>query len=143
MILQVSVALVAIIFGAQLFVEELTNISEALGVPALVISLLITPVATELPEKFNSVMWMGRKKDTLALGNITGAMVFQSTFPVAIGLVFTDWVLWSEGDWYAVVAAGIALLSGSLLYGRLRFTKSGFGLGSLLFGGALYAVFSR
>jgi cation:H+ antiporter len=140
-ILQVVVALIAIIFGARLFVDELTSIAATLGVPAMVISLLITPVATELPEKFNSVIWMGQKKDTLALGNITGAMVFQSTFPVAIGLVFTEWRLWEEGEWYAVVAAGVALLSGALLYGRLRFTKGGFGLGSLLFGGALYAAY--
>jgi cation:H+ antiporter len=140
-VLQIIVALAAIIFGANLFVKELTHISESLGVPALVISLLITPVATELPEKFNSVMWMRQKKDTLALGNITGAMVFQSTFPVAIGMVFTDWRLWGEGDWHAAVAAGVAILSGLLLYGRLRFFKKGFGVGSLLFGGILYGAF--
>lgn len=140
-ILQIIVALAAIIFGADLFVRELTHISVAAGVPTLVISLLITPVATELPEKFNSVMWMRQKKDTLALGNITGAMVFQSTFPVAIGLAFTDWRLYSSGEWHAAAAAGVALFSGALLYGRLRFTKGGFGVGSLLFGGVLYAVF--
>jgi cation:H+ antiporter len=140
-VLQIIVALAAIIFGADLFVRELTRISVSAGVPTLVISLLITPIATELPEKFNSVMWMGQKKDTLALGNITGAMVFQSTFPVAIGLVFTDWRLYGAGEWYATVAAGIALLSGAILYGQLRFTKRGFGLGSLLFGGLLYAAF--
>jgi hypothetical protein len=33
------------------------------------------------------------------------------------------------------------VLSGLLLYGRLRFTKGGFGVGSLLFGGILYAAF--
>ena len=140
-ILQLLVALAAIIFGADLFVEELTKVAEVLGVPALVISLLLTPVATELPEKFNSVMWMRDKKDTLALGNITGAMVFQSTFPVSIGMAFTDWRLWGEGDWHAAVAAGVAILSGLVLYGRLRFTKGGFGVGSLLFGGFLYACF--
>jgi cation:H+ antiporter len=140
-ILQIVVALAAIIFGARLFVDELSSISVAVGVPALVISLLITPVATELPEKFNSVMWMRQKKDTLALGNITGAMVFQSTFPVAIGMAFTQWRLWEEGQWHAAVAAGIALVSGLLLYGRLRLTKKGFGVGSLLFGGILYGAF--
>jgi len=140
-ILQIVVALAAIIFGADLFVRQLTTISAAAGVPALVISLLITPVATELPEKFNSVSWMRQKKDTLALGNITGAMVFQSTFPVAIGLAFTDWRLWGNGEWHAAVAAGIALFAGLLLYGRLRLTKKGFGVGSLLFGGVLYAAF--
>ncbi len=140
-VLQLIVALAAIIFGADLFVEELTKVAEAMGVPALIISLLLTPVATELPEKFNSVMWMRDKKDTLALGNITGAMVFQSTFPVAIGLAFTEWRLWGEGNWHAAVAAGVAIFAGLVLYGRLRFTKSGFGVGSLLFGGFLYACF--
>jgi cation:H+ antiporter len=139
-ILQILVALAAIIFGADLFVRQLTSLSAAAGVPALVISLLITPIATELPEKFNSVMWMRQKKDTLALGNITGAMAFQSTFPVAIGMAFTQWRLWQEG-WHAAVAAGIALFSGLVLYGRLRFTKKGFGVGSVLFGGVLYAAF--
>jgi cation:H+ antiporter len=140
-VLQIIVALAAIVFGARLFVGELTGIAEKLGVPALVISLLITPVATELPEKFNSVMWMRHKKDTLALGNITGAMVFQSTFPVAIGMAFTSWELWSGHNWLAAAAAGVALLSGALLYARLRFTKGGFGVGSLLFGGGLYGAY--
>jgi cation:H+ antiporter len=140
-ILQIVVALICIIFGADLFVKELTSVAEVAGIPALVISLLLTPVATELPEKFNSVIWMKHKKDTLALGNITGAMVFQSTFPVAIGMAFTDWKLWGGGDWHAAVAAGVALFSGLLLYSRLRFTKKGFGIGSLLFGGLLYGAF--
>ncbi len=140
-ILQLIVALAAIIFGAHLFVEQLTHIAASVGVPALVISLLITPVATELPEKFNSVLWMRQKKDTLALGNITGAMVFQSTFPVAIGMAFTDWKLWGGDDWHAPVAAGVAIFSGLILYGRLRFFKKGFGVGSLLFGGILYGAF--
>jgi cation:H+ antiporter len=77
-LLQIVVALIAIIYGASLFVDNLTKAAEALGVPALIVSLLLTPFATELPEKFNSVVWMGQKKDTLALGNITGAMVCQS-----------------------------------------------------------------
>jgi cation:H+ antiporter len=140
-ILQIVVALAAIIFGADLFVRELTKAAETLGVPALVISLLLTPVATELPEKFNSVMWMRQKKDTLALGNITGAMVFQSTFPVAIGLAFTKWRLVEGGDWHGLAAAGAALLAGAILYGRLRLTSKGFGVGSLLFGGVLYLAF--
>jgi cation:H+ antiporter len=138
-ILQIIVALAAIIFGAQLFVTELTKVAATLGVSALAISLIITPLATELPEKFNSASWMLRRKDTLALGNITGAMVFQSTFPVSIGLIFTEWRLGAD-DWHGILAVGLALLSGVVLYGRLRFSK-GFGVGSLVFGGVLYAAF--
>ena len=126
--------------GADLFVKQLTIVAQSLRVPALVISLLLTPLATELPEKFNSVVWMWQKKDTLALGNITGAMVFQSTFPVSVGLVFTTWRLNAGGDWHGILAAGLALVSGILLYVRLRFFK-GFGVVSLLFGGVLYTAF--
>ena len=135
-ILQIFVALVAIVFGADLFVQELTKLAESLAVPALVVSLLLTPIATELPEKFNSVFWMRDRKDTLALGNITGAMVFQSAIPVAFGMVLTPWRLEAEG----LLAAGLALFSGVLLWSRVRVTGS-LGVGSLLFGGAIYAVF--
>jgi len=41
----------------------------------------------------NSFFWVHQKKDTLAVGNITGAMVFQGTFPVSVGLVGTGWNL--------------------------------------------------
>ena len=61
------------------------------GISALALSLIITPIATELPEKFNSIIWISKRKDTLAMGNITGAMVFQSCIPVSIGIMFTHW----------------------------------------------------
>jgi len=114
--LQIAAALVGIIIGAEIFVREVAALSEALGAAPLVVSLLITPIATELPEKFNSVLWIRQRKDTLALGNITGAMVFQSTFPVSIGLVFTSWQL--TGD--ALVAGLLALVSGTVFYLTLR-----------------------
>ena len=62
------------------------------------------------------MLWIRQRKDTLALGNITGAMVFQSTFPVSIGLVFTSWQL--TGD--ALVAGLLALVSGTVFYLTLR-----------------------
>ena len=88
---------------------------------ALVLSLIIAPLATELPEKLNSVIWMRKGKDRLALGNITGAMAFQSTVPVALGLVVTDWHL----DRYATAAGIIALLGGALALWRLEQRRMG------------------
>jgi len=41
----------------------------------------------------NSFLWLYRKKDRLAVGNVTGAMVFQGTFPVSVGLLGTEWAL--------------------------------------------------
>lgn len=111
---QVAVALILIVGGARLFVDGIHTLSEHLGIAPLIFALLLAPVATELPEKFNSVIWVRRKKDTLALGNMTGAMVFQSSFPVSVGLLLTDWNLTSEHE--AIVSAVIALLAGTTLY---------------------------
>ncbi len=120
---QTVVGLVVIVGGAQIFVHAIDDLATQLGVSHLVFALLVAPIATELPEALNgSVIWARRGKDVLALGNITGAMVFQATFPVAIGLLFTPWKL----DQPAGVAAAIALLAAGVLYltaslkGRLR-----------------------
>ena len=89
--LQLALGLAGIIFGAELFVHGVEHLSIWLGVSALILSLLIVPVATELPEKINSILWIRRKKDTLAFGNITGALVFQGSLLPAIGVSLTPW----------------------------------------------------
>lgn len=100
-----------------MFVEGIRSSARAAGISPLILFLPITPVATELPEKLNSLLWIARKKDTLALANIMGAMVFQSTFPVAIGLVGTPWQL----DRFGLTSAGLAISSGLVLYILMRF----------------------
>ena len=99
-------------YGAHLFVGGVESISGSLGIPASLIALVLAPLATELPEKFNSVIWLRDDKDTLAFGNITGAMVFQSTVPVSLGLLFTPWEL----DFLTSFAAILALVSGTVLF---------------------------
>src|SRR3712207_9564743 len=77
--------------GAQIFVGAVEHLSEVIGLDETILALIIAPIATELPEKFNSVLWVRNGKDTLAMGNITGAMVFQSCLPTVLGLLFTAW----------------------------------------------------
>lgn len=112
MLSQVAVSLVLIAGGATFFVDALSSLATSLMAPALILSLIITPVATELPEKFNSVIWVKGGKDTLAMGNITGAMVFQSTIIPIIGILFTPWVL----SPLAALSAGLALLSSLTIF---------------------------
>lgn len=76
----------AIIGGPHLFVTEVESIAHDAGVSPLVLALILAPLATELPEKAKSILGSRRGKDALALGNITGAMVFQSMIPVVVGL---------------------------------------------------------
>ena len=134
--LQLLVGLGAMVGGAHLFVEELLHIAESLGVEAVVLALILAPLATELPEKVNSFFWMREGKDSLALGNITGAMVFQSTIPFGIGLIFTDWDL--SGN--ATLSIVLGLVGGFLAYEVLH-RRGRFGLLAVLTWFALYAAY--
>jgi len=103
------------------------------------VALVLAPLATELPEAANSLIWTKDGKDVIALGNVAGAMVFQSTVPVTIGVLLTPWQLGQFGT----VAAVFALLSGALIWFQLRTRakENALPLSSLMLGGSLYVVF--
>lgn len=97
---QTALTLVVIFFASQLFVKQLDAIGPMLGLSAAVTALLLSPVATELPEIMNAVIWVRQGKTQLALANISGAMMIQATVPSGLGLLFTRWdfdaaLLWS------------------------------------------------
>jgi cation:H+ antiporter len=139
--LQVIVALGLIVIGAVAFVDAVGHVATLLGVSQVLLALVIAPIATELPEKFNSIIWIRQGKDTLAMGNITGAMVFQSAIPTSVALIFAPeiWVA-APGSYIAFASAGIAFLASAAIFlpmyraGRLR------GRG-LLIGGAFYVAY--
>jgi len=134
--LQLLVGLGAMVGGAHLFVEELLKIAGDLGIEAVVLALILAPLATELPEKVNSFFWVREGKDSLALGNITGAMVFQSTIPFGIGLLFTDWALSAN----AALSVALGLAGGVLAYAALH-RRGRFELSAVLAWFVLYAAF--
>jgi cation:H+ antiporter len=113
-------ALAFIILGAKIFVDAVEIGAEVVGLPAGLVALIVAPLATELPEKLNSVIWVRDGKDTLALGNITGAMVFQSTVPVTFGVLFTRWELQPLN----LFSVSLALVSGGFVYTVLRRSKT-------------------
>jgi cation:H+ antiporter len=115
-LLQLAIGLTVIVLGAKGFVIGVEDLSQWLGVSALVLSLLIVPVATELPEKVNSILWIRRRRDTLAFGNITGAMVFQGSLLPALGIMLTPWDLRPE----ALLGMALTLFAAGYLYLMLR-----------------------
>jgi cation:H+ antiporter len=135
---QLCIAIALMFGGAHLFVGHLSSLATTLSVNPLILALLIVPVATELPEKFNSVIWVSRGKDTLAMGNISGAMVFQSTFPVTLGLFFLDWRFDPSNP--ALLSAVFGLAGALVVYAGLLLTRR-VSPYALLAGGGLYLAF--
>ena len=136
---QVVVALALIIVGAQVFVGAVEHLSTMVGLDPTILALIIAPIATELPEKFNSVLWVRNSKDTLAMGNITGAMVFQSCLPTVLGLLFTTWTFSPETA-ISFASAGVAIVATILIFGNML--RSGrLSAWMLLIGGPLYLIY--
>ena len=136
---QVVLALGLIIVGAQVFVGAVEHLSTVVGLDPTILALIIAPIATELPEKFNSVLWVRNGKDTLAMGNITGAMVFQSCLPTVLGLLFTTWTFTPESAIH-FASAGVAFVSTILIFGGM-ILRGRLTAWALLIGGPLYLVY--
>jgi cation:H+ antiporter len=134
-LLQLLLGLGLLIFGAKGFINQVEGVAAIVGISALLLSLLIIPIATELPEKVNSILWIRKGKDTLAFGNITGAMVFQGTLLPAIGIMLTPWEAKSEVVW------GIAITLIAAIWLRLLVAKGDLRVWHLLVNGALYVTY--
>jgi len=130
--LQLFIGLGLLVYGAEGFIVAIEGVSNLLGVSALLLSLLIIPIATELPEKVNSILWIRRGKDTLAFSNITGAMVFQGTLLPAIGIMFTPWQPRIE------VLSGVLITLIAALWIRVNTRGQGIALWALLVNGLFY-----
>ena len=90
-LVQTTLALIVIAFASHTFVAQLETIGDFLNWSPHVVALLLSPIATELPEVMNALIWVRQGKENLALANISGAMMIQATVPSALGLFFTPW----------------------------------------------------
>jgi cation:H+ antiporter len=117
--LQTTLALVVIGIASHAFVGRLEDIATGLGWAPQFVALLLSPIATELPETMNAVIWVRQGRERLALANISGAMMIQATVPSSLGLLFTPWMfdksLLAAG---VVTAVAVAILFGIFSRGR-------------------------
>jgi cation:H+ antiporter len=133
--IQLLLALVLLLCGAKGFINGVENISKSLHFSVLLLSLLIIPFATELPEKVNSIFWVRKNKDTLGFGNLTGAMVFQGTLLPALGILLTPW------QPSRIVQAGIFITFAAAIWLRLNASSTGLRIKMLMVNGALYLLY--
>lgn len=131
-VIQLILGVGLLIAGAKGFIHGVEEAAQIIGISALLLSLLIIPIATELPEKVNSILWIRKGKDTLAFGNITGAMVFQGTLLPAIGIMLTPWEPRKE------VLLGIAITLLASIWLRYLVAKGGIKVWHLFINGAMY-----
>jgi cation:H+ antiporter len=134
-ITQTVVTLGLIFAASQLFVRQLEWAGPALGLPSVVVALLLSPIATELPEVMNAIIWIRQGKTQLALANISGAMMIQATVPSGIGILFTPWKFDT-----ALTLAGVATMA-SVSYLLWLFSTHRVTPGRLAGAAGFYAAF--
>jgi cation:H+ antiporter len=115
-LVQTGVALLVIFGASRLFVNQLDVLGPALGMKPQLLALLLSPIATELPETMNAIIWVRQGKHRLALANISGAMMIQATVPTAFGLFWTPWML----DRSLILAGGVTALAIAVMFFSFR-----------------------
>lgn len=113
---QTGLALLVTFLASHLFVEQLGKIGPWTGLSPTVVALLLSPIATELPETMNAIIWVRQGKQRLAVANISGAMMIQATVPSAFGLLFTRWIF----DAPLILSGAITLISITAILVLLR-----------------------
>ncbi|WP_266181740.1 sodium:calcium antiporter [Dyella humicola] len=135
-ILQTTLALLVIAFASHTFVKQIETIGIALQLSPHLVALVLSPVATELPETMNALIWVRQGKERLALANISGAMMIQATIPSALAIFATPW-LFDAPLMVAGLLTGIAVV-----YLWWLFRKGRVDARWLLPVAALYGVFA-
>jgi cation:H+ antiporter len=107
-----------------------------LGLPAAVTALLLAPIATELPEIMNAIIWVRQGKTKLALANVSGSMMIQATVPSGLGLLFTPW----RFDNTLLISGVVTLLA--VLYLLFTLRSGQLSVRRLSIAAAFYALFA-
>lgn len=114
--LQTGAALIVIFIASRIFVGQLDVIGPWLGLPPQLVALLLSPIATEMPETMNAIIWVRQGKERMALANISGAMMIQATIPTACGLFGTPWLF----DRSLILAGGVTTVAVVALFLMFR-----------------------
>jgi cation:H+ antiporter len=109
-------AVAMLILGSDLFVRGLNDVASSLHTNPLTLALIVIPVATELPETLNSLLWVRSHDDALAFGNVAGSAAFQACILGFIGLSFTPWRPDFNGVLSGLLTLGVAVYLLALLH---------------------------
>lgn len=135
-VLQTGLALLVIAVASRNFVWQLESLGEFLHLSPHLVALVLSPVATELPETVNALIWVRQGKERLALANISGAMMIQATIPSSLALFATPWLF----DTPLIVAGAITAVAVVALWAMFR--RGAVEARWLMPIGALYGVFA-
>jgi cation:H+ antiporter len=79
--------LVLLLLGSQLVVWGGVGLGRALGISELIVGLTVVAVGTSLPELATSIAGVLRKQHSIAVGNVVGSNLINSTAVIGISSI--------------------------------------------------------
>jgi len=79
---------IGILFGAEPFIHSLEGLSTEIGISAVILAVIISPIAGEMPEKI-SMMLLARKGAAgaaIAIANVLGSKILNNTLLLAVAV---------------------------------------------------------
>jgi cation:H+ antiporter len=137
-VLWLIVGLVLLIVSSRMLVSGAVAIAQSLGISDLVIGLTIVAIGTSLPELASSIAAAKKGEDDIAVGNIIGSNLFNTTAVVGLAGAIQPMSIPADiisRDWPLMAALTVALFA-------MGYTTNGHGRINRLEGAILVAVFA-
>lgn len=95
-VLQIFLSVIGIYFGSSLLLNSLIELSYAIGIDILILSILLIPLGTALPEIIISLIWSKKGFLSMGINNLIGESILYSTIYIGILSIFNIFYInWS------------------------------------------------
>lgn len=139
-VMRILVGLVFVAGGATLAVWGVVAIAESVGISPYIISFFGASIGTSLPELVVDVTAIRRGQTAIAIGDIFGSSLVDSTLSIGIGPLLFPTAVTSSLVVPGSLVAALALIVVTLLFSRISNHDRRSGLLLLIIYGALYAI---
>ena len=114
-----------LIYGGELFIDNITEIARALNVSESVISITIVAAGTSMPELATSVVAMIKGRKGIALGNVVGSNISNVFLVLGASSVIHPLTLTgiNQIDLMMVLLSTILMLMAAWTFGRKRIDR--------------------
>ncbi|MBQ8864463.1 MAG: calcium/sodium antiporter [Rikenellaceae bacterium] len=114
-----------LIYGGELFIDNITEIARALSVSESVISITIVAAGTSMPELATSVVAMIKGRKGIALGNVVGSNISNVFLVLGASSVIHPLTLTgiNQIDLMMVLLSTILMLMAAWTFGRKRIDR--------------------
>lgn len=114
-----------LIYGGELFIDNITGIARALNVSESVISITIVAAGTSMPELATSVVAMIKGRKGIALGNVVGSNISNVFLVLGASSIIHPLTLTgiNQIDLMMVLLSTILMLMAAWTFGRKRIDR--------------------